>query len=362
MFRLKQAKQALALFICFTIVLYSVPIPVFAEESLPVEPNLVHEGLKTVTAGERTTVLSQVSNAESVKAIDLYFRDNTQSEFAYVPMDADKGESSTIDSFKTLGSDKYGQFKGVLPAAAATTPAIEYLFVVTTKSGEVFRSSSYFPTVGKPTGLVTTHASMPVYSPFEKAPLPAGFDDNIHMIKATDVPGVSAGLYPSIAAAAAVATYGTYTFLGVKVAATTLPWSTMSIVAGTAAVVGVVAVTALAVGGGGGGGSSSSSSSSNFTTSQLVGTYAVYDGSNQHWSAVFMMSSGGSLRTQEQIDGTWYTYYGSWSFNEATQVLTIHAKYNGGMTGTISGIPKSFTLSGSWISGGSVNATFERGG
>ena len=311
-----------AAFLIPMIALLNCPLNAVAAPTPNIE--IEHDPVEEVTAGQRIDIEAEIEDESGVKTARVYFKAAEASDYSFVVLSSDDGES----------------FTGTLPAPANGAGSIEYLILVQNNNDHVVKTQSYQVIVeddDDAASAIAENDQIKVYTELEKAPTEiTGFSDNIaiDVVESAAKLGVVAGLY-------SVATAGSSSS-GATAAGTVT--ATAGGISTTAVVLGVVA-TAAVVGGAAAVASSSSdddSSGQELTSQTILGTWNVNE---LGYTYTLTFNSNGTYSTSTGAPGTW---------NLSGTTLTLMPNHGGTWTGTASGDSNSFTVTGS------TTATFTR--
>ena len=106
---------------------FAMVAPGFAAQDAQVLPNIRHAPIPYFVPGHRVEVLAEVSDESGVETVRCYFRQKGAVAYSYVDM-------------VPAGGDQY---RGVLPAPADENGEIEYMFLVATGAGCLFRTDPF---------------------------------------------------------------------------------------------------------------------------------------------------------------------------------------------------------------------------
>ena len=245
------------------LVMISIPVPLFAQESassgtVKGTTKVKYKPIKYFVAEKRIRIVADVTDPEGIQLVRCYFKAKEQADFVFVTM--------------TPGSSTY---TAILPAAAQTATSIEYLFLAVNNKNQVVKTTQFSVNIdasqpAPPWQDVAMEGQLKVSTELAQAPaVLEGFTDSIEMdvVESAKRFGFVVGIYTITQMAAAGGATGAAaaaTSAGTITAGAGL--STAAIVGIAAGAVAVGAGAAVAVGGGVGGSSSSTTCSSSRST------------------------------------------------------------------------------------------------
>ena len=342
---LKKSNAGLVIFL-------SLFMAVFLSTAAQAATTMKHTAPDYFVPDQRIRMEARVEDPLGIKLVRCYFKAAGEADLVFVPM-------------TMAGKNEYA---GTLPAPAAGTSQIEYLFLAVNSSNVVVRTQNFrvYKDAAKKVPdwqEVPKQGDIKVSMELGKPPKELrGFSDNltIDMVESGARFGVVAMLYHAAAdssskSAVAAAGSSTGATSGGTVAAGSAGWSTATIVGvgvGAAVVVGGGIAAASGGGGGGGGGEAEE-----LTATTILGNWRFSgerrDGVRRTGTANFN-ANGTHAYTIEDADGqSDGSGFGEWSLDGSTLFMSFEASST--WIGTVSGNSKEFTLD---TSSGSNHGTY----
>ncbi|BHH84101.1 hypothetical protein [Desulforhopalus sp. 52FAK] len=255
---MKNLRKLIAKLLIPFIVLVHFPFPVFAaptDEELTLQ--IEQSAVKKAKAGETIQVTANISIAEGIEIVRIYFRAVGSTPYYFVPM---------------IASSK-SKYYSILPAPDGTASEIEYLFLVKTYNNRVFTSTTSTVTVTGQKDLSADPKQDVVDVSVETTKVPGkivGFSEEtkVRLVTQSEKHGVLAGLYDRRETGG---TSSSGHYHGTIEASESSNLNTWLIGGGVAAGAAVIAVVA----GSSGSGSSSSSSGTSTTASTGAGSWTL---------------------------------------------------------------------------------------
>ena len=218
-------------------------------------PTIQHNPIGYFVPDKRIRLDAQMADSQGLKFTRAYFKADTQADFLFVPMNAQPASRN---------------YTGILPAPAAGTSSIEYVFLAVNSADEVVKTATYTAIVRRTNETpgwqnLRQEGRIQVWAEAPNTPAPtASFSDSISMNVAESaarfgaVAGIGKGVAGGAGSSAAESSASTSSTTGTTTGASS--GAATGVAVGTVAIVGglALAAAAAAAAGGGGGGSSSS--------------------------------------------------------------------------------------------------------